>query len=105
MFLGAGRNRGHTSGKGKGRRGNPKDANGKTMECDIFHSTQQFRRECPRGDGRGRGPSIHLAQTDSDMQCVDWEYLCASMNLDNCADELFEEVFTGHNDIDLAEWL
>eukprot|EP00959_Pyramimonas_sp_CCMP1952_P323852 6777681-Pyramimonas_sp.AAC.1 len=27
MFLGAGRNRRHTSGKGKGRRGNPKDAN------------------------------------------------------------------------------
>eukprot|EP00959_Pyramimonas_sp_CCMP1952_P134614 2817117-Pyramimonas_sp.AAC.1 len=68
MILGTGRNRRHTSGKGKGRRGNPKDANGKTMECDIGHSTQHFRRECLQGDGGGRGPSMHLAQTDSDMQ-------------------------------------
>eukprot|EP00959_Pyramimonas_sp_CCMP1952_P095922 2005578-Pyramimonas_sp.AAC.1 len=77
MFLGAGRNRRHTSGKGKGRRGNPKDASGKTMECDICRSAQHFRRECLRGDGRGRGPSIHLAQTNSDMQCVDWGSLLA----------------------------
>eukprot|EP00959_Pyramimonas_sp_CCMP1952_P199193 4166429-Pyramimonas_sp.AAC.1 len=26
------------------------------------------------------------------------------MALENYADELFEEVFTGHSDIDLAEW-
>eukprot|EP00959_Pyramimonas_sp_CCMP1952_P197004 4119381-Pyramimonas_sp.AAC.1 len=77
------------------------------MESDICHSTQPFRRECPRGDGSGRGPSIHLAQTDSDMQRVDWgsllsdpadssvavvnfvaaRYLSASMALENCADE------------------
>eukprot|EP00959_Pyramimonas_sp_CCMP1952_P141792 2967760-Pyramimonas_sp.AAC.1 len=73
MFLGAGRNRRHTSGQGKGRRGSLKDANGKTMECDICHSTQHFRHECPQGDRRGRGPSIHLAQADSDMQYVDWD--------------------------------
>eukprot|EP00959_Pyramimonas_sp_CCMP1952_P076041 1589112-Pyramimonas_sp.AAC.1 len=72
MFLGAGRNRRHTSGKGKGRRGNPKDANGKSTQCDICHSTQHFRRECPQSDGRGRGPSMHMARTDSDMQYVDW---------------------------------
>eukprot|EP00959_Pyramimonas_sp_CCMP1952_P058558 1222905-Pyramimonas_sp.AAC.1 len=53
-ILGAGRNRRHTSGKGKGHRGNPKDANGTIMECDICHSTQHVRRECPQGDGRGR---------------------------------------------------
>eukprot|EP00959_Pyramimonas_sp_CCMP1952_P206643 4321331-Pyramimonas_sp.AAC.1 len=47
--------------------GGPKDANGKTTECDICHSTQILRRECPQGDGRGRGPSVHLAQTDSDI--------------------------------------
>eukprot|EP00959_Pyramimonas_sp_CCMP1952_P021451 452339-Pyramimonas_sp.AAC.1 len=34
MCLGTSRNRRHTSGKGKGRRGNPKDANGVPMECD-----------------------------------------------------------------------
>eukprot|EP00959_Pyramimonas_sp_CCMP1952_P167042 3490914-Pyramimonas_sp.AAC.1 len=71
-FLGAGRDRRRTSGKGKGRRGNPMDANGKTMECDICHSTQHFRREWLQGDGSGRGPSMHLAQTDSDIQCVGW---------------------------------
>eukprot|EP00959_Pyramimonas_sp_CCMP1952_P368698 7723003-Pyramimonas_sp.AAC.1 len=49
----------------------------KTMERDICHSTQHFRRECPQGDGRGRGPSMHLAQTDSDVEYVDWESLLA----------------------------
>eukprot|EP00959_Pyramimonas_sp_CCMP1952_P459007 9477554-Pyramimonas_sp.AAC.1 len=77
MLLGTGRNRRHASGKGKGRRGNPKDANGKSMECDACHSAPHFRRECPQGDGSGRGPSMHLAQTDSDIQDVDWGSLLA----------------------------
>eukprot|EP00959_Pyramimonas_sp_CCMP1952_P016258 344179-Pyramimonas_sp.AAC.1 len=95
------------------------------MECHVCHSMQHFRRQCPQGDGRGRGPSMHLAQTDSDIQYVDWEslladpadspaavvnsmaarYLSASMSLENYADELFEEVFAGHSEIDLADWL
>eukprot|EP00959_Pyramimonas_sp_CCMP1952_P448691 9395522-Pyramimonas_sp.AAC.1 len=49
-----GRSRRQTSGKCKGCRGNPKDANGEIMECDICRSTQHFCRECPQGDGRGR---------------------------------------------------
>eukprot|EP00959_Pyramimonas_sp_CCMP1952_P070701 1476071-Pyramimonas_sp.AAC.1 len=82
------------------------------MECDTCHSTQHFRREFPQGDGGGgRGPSMHLAQTKSGMQYVYWEslvadpadssaavvnimaarHLGASMSLENCADELFEE--------------
>eukprot|EP00959_Pyramimonas_sp_CCMP1952_P451887 9461348-Pyramimonas_sp.AAC.1 len=32
-------------------------------------------------------------------------HLNASMALENYADELFEEVFPGHDDIDMAEWL
>eukprot|EP00959_Pyramimonas_sp_CCMP1952_P428284 8970453-Pyramimonas_sp.AAC.1 len=32
-------------------------------------------------------------------------YLSADMALANYADELFEEVFAGHDDVDLAEWL
>eukprot|EP00959_Pyramimonas_sp_CCMP1952_P004811 100950-Pyramimonas_sp.AAC.1 len=32
-------------------------------------------------------------------------YLSASMSLENYADGLFEEAFTGHNDNDLADWL
>eukprot|EP00959_Pyramimonas_sp_CCMP1952_P287373 6010142-Pyramimonas_sp.AAC.1 len=42
------------------------------MECAICPSAQLFRREGPQGDGSGGGPSMHLAQTDSDMQYVDW---------------------------------
>eukprot|EP00959_Pyramimonas_sp_CCMP1952_P390426 8181340-Pyramimonas_sp.AAC.1 len=53
------------------------DASGKDMECDIWHSARHFRRERPQGDGRGRGPLMHLAQTDSDMQYVAWESLLA----------------------------
>eukprot|EP00959_Pyramimonas_sp_CCMP1952_P428065 8965140-Pyramimonas_sp.AAC.1 len=41
------------------------------MKCHIC------RRECYQGDGGGRSPSMHLAQTDSDMQSVDWESLLA----------------------------
>eukprot|EP00959_Pyramimonas_sp_CCMP1952_P106163 2219648-Pyramimonas_sp.AAC.1 len=43
------------------------------MDCDICRSTQHVRRECPWGDGGGRGPSMNLAQTDSATQYVDWE--------------------------------
>eukprot|EP00959_Pyramimonas_sp_CCMP1952_P101610 2125810-Pyramimonas_sp.AAC.1 len=59
------------------------------------------------------------------MQHVDWEslltdpaggsatvihfmaarHLNASMALESEADELFEELFAGHGDVDLAEWL
>eukprot|EP00959_Pyramimonas_sp_CCMP1952_P424744 8896549-Pyramimonas_sp.AAC.1 len=46
-----------TSGNGKGRRGNPKDANGEATERDICQSTLHVRRECPQGDGGGRCPS------------------------------------------------
>eukprot|EP00959_Pyramimonas_sp_CCMP1952_P393966 8254682-Pyramimonas_sp.AAC.1 len=51
MRLGAGRNRRRTSGKG--RRRNPKHANGETMECDIRRSAQHFRRESPQGAEAG----------------------------------------------------
>eukprot|EP00959_Pyramimonas_sp_CCMP1952_P173656 3628792-Pyramimonas_sp.AAC.1 len=43
----------------------------------TYVTVHYFRRECPQGDGRGRGPSIHLAQTDSDIQYVDWESFVA----------------------------
>eukprot|EP00959_Pyramimonas_sp_CCMP1952_P255359 5333572-Pyramimonas_sp.AAC.2 len=92
------------------------------MECDICRSTQYFRRECPRGDGGGRGSSMHLAQTDSDMQRVDWETRLAdpagnptqsltswlpgaSMSLETCAGELFEEIYVGHDQVIPADWL
>eukprot|EP00959_Pyramimonas_sp_CCMP1952_P444425 9304949-Pyramimonas_sp.AAC.1 len=32
-------------------------------------------------------------------------YACASMSLENYIDALFEEIFTGHSEIDLADWL
>eukprot|EP00959_Pyramimonas_sp_CCMP1952_P423318 8867334-Pyramimonas_sp.AAC.1 len=67
---------------------------------------------------------MHSAQTDSDIQYVDWEtlvadpadgpvavvtyfvaarYLSAGVSAENFADELFEEIFTGHNEINLAD--
>eukprot|EP00959_Pyramimonas_sp_CCMP1952_P423961 8880439-Pyramimonas_sp.AAC.1 len=95
------------------------------MECDICHSAQHSRRECPKVMEEAWGPSTHLAQTGSDLQYVDWQslladpadgsaillhfmaarHLCAGMTLENYADELFKDVFTGRGDIDLAEWL
>ena len=75
---GKGKGRRNTSGKGKGRKGNPKDRDGKTMECDICGSTQHFRRECPKGDGKGRSPSAHLAQTSDEVEYVDLESFFAS---------------------------
>eukprot|EP00959_Pyramimonas_sp_CCMP1952_P415708 8710383-Pyramimonas_sp.AAC.1 len=48
------RNRRHASGKGKGRRGNPKDANGNTMECDIRHHTTASPRMPSERWGRQR---------------------------------------------------
>eukprot|EP00959_Pyramimonas_sp_CCMP1952_P438802 9186623-Pyramimonas_sp.AAC.1 len=32
-------------------------------------------------------------------------YLNVSMSLENCAAELLEDIFTGHNGINLADWL
>eukprot|EP00959_Pyramimonas_sp_CCMP1952_P043281 905723-Pyramimonas_sp.AAC.1 len=32
-------------------------------------------------------------------------YLSASTSLENYADELFEKIFIGHSEIDLADWL
>eukprot|EP00959_Pyramimonas_sp_CCMP1952_P275428 5756935-Pyramimonas_sp.AAC.1 len=77
------------------------------MECDICQSTQHFRRECLQGDGGGRGPLMHMALTDSDIQeslladpadgsaavvnVMAARRLGASMYLENCADRLFEE--------------
>eukprot|EP00959_Pyramimonas_sp_CCMP1952_P102417 2142373-Pyramimonas_sp.AAC.1 len=45
---------------------------------------------------------------DSSVAVVNFvtaRYLCASMSLDNYAGELFGEIFSGHNEIDLANWL
>eukprot|EP00959_Pyramimonas_sp_CCMP1952_P347971 7288795-Pyramimonas_sp.AAC.1 len=43
----------------------------------TYVAVQHLRRECPQGDGRGRGPSMHLAQMDSIMQYVNWGSLLA----------------------------
>eukprot|EP00959_Pyramimonas_sp_CCMP1952_P081831 1709201-Pyramimonas_sp.AAC.1 len=78
-----------------GRRGNPKDVSGKTIGYDIFHSTKHFRSEFPRGDGNGMGPLIHLAQTASDIQCVDWGALAASEDSPPAAVHLVSAKYMG----------
>ena len=50
--------RSHTSGKGLGRRKNPKDRNGNTMRCRICDSDEHFAARCPQntgGKGKGSG--------------------------------------------------
>eukprot|EP00959_Pyramimonas_sp_CCMP1952_P385658 8082025-Pyramimonas_sp.AAC.1 len=45
---------------------------------------------------------------DSSVAVVNFmaaRYLSASVSLENCADELFEEILTGRSGIDLAGWL
>ena len=121
---GKGKGRRNSSGKGKGRKGNPKDRDGKTMECDICGSTQHFRRECPKGDGKGRAPSAHLAQTSDDVEYVDLEsflasetaspspvyfmamqYMDAAGFLTDYTEELYEAIFPDGDENDLEEWI
>ncbi len=49
--------RAHTSGKGHGRRKNPKDRQGNIMRCRICNSDEHFAARCPQGKGKGKGGS------------------------------------------------
>ena len=93
------------------------------MECDICGSTTHFRRECPKGDGKGRSaPSAHLAQTDDEVQHVDLEafyaadattpvyfmtmrYMDAAGLLTGYAEDLYEAFCTDGDENDFEEWL
>ena len=51
-----GKGKGHrsgTSGKGFGRKGNPKDREGVTMKCRVCNSEEHFAARCPKGSGKG----------------------------------------------------
>ena len=48
----------YTSGKGKGRRGNPKGADGNVLKCFDCGSTEHLRAECPQ---RGKNAQVHFA--------------------------------------------
>ncbi len=55
-----GRGKGHranTSGKGHGRRKNPKDRQGNIMRCRICNSEDHFAARCPQGKGKGKSGS------------------------------------------------
>ena len=45
--------RAHTSGKGFGRRGNPKGRDGTPMACHGCGSLEHLIRDCPKGKGKG----------------------------------------------------
>ena len=50
--------RSHTSGKGFGRRKNPKDRQGNIMKCRICNSEEHFAAKCPsKGGGKGSSPA------------------------------------------------
>ena len=53
-------NRSHSSGKGFGRRKNPKDRNGEIMKCHECNSEDHLVSQCPlKGKGKGGGsPSM-----------------------------------------------
>ena len=52
--------RSHTSGKGHGRRKNPKDRTGNVMRCRICESDEHFAARCPqKGSGKGHGSSTN----------------------------------------------
>jgi len=62
VFKGKGKGRGgpivRSSGKGKGRQGNPFGPDGEQMKCNVTEcgSTQHFERDCPmKGRGKGKG--------------------------------------------------
>ena len=44
-----------SSGKGFGRRSNPKDRAGNTLKCRICDSEEHFAAKCPQGKGTGKG--------------------------------------------------
>ena len=47
-----------TTGKGFGRKGNPRDRNGEIMKCRICNSTEHLMARCPRkGEGKGSSSS------------------------------------------------
>ena len=48
--------RSHSSGKGFGRRKNPKDRDGNIMKCRICNSEEHFAARCPQ-KGKGKGGS------------------------------------------------
>jgi len=55
----------YTSGKGKGRRGNPKGPDGNPLKCFDCGSTEHLRAECPQ---RGKGAQVHFAGGNSNRR-------------------------------------
>ena len=64
----SGKGKGHrsgSSGKGFGRKGNPKDRDGNVMTCRVCGSEDHFAARCPKGSGKGSsGPSFFTQTTD-----------------------------------------
>ena len=62
VFL-KGKGKGKSTGKGFGRRGNPKDKSGNVMKCHKCGSTEHLQRQCPRSSGggisSGMPPTMH----------------------------------------------
>ena len=65
IFKGKGKGKGakgrRTTGKGFGRKTNPKDKQGNIMKCHRCGSTEHLLRQCPHPKGDGKGYSQHLS--------------------------------------------
>ena len=44
------------------------------MTCDICESPNHFRRDCPKGKGKGSSVSVNLAQGSEDIEYVDYDF-------------------------------
>ena len=92
------------------------------MTCDICESPNHFRKNCPKGKGKGSSVSVNLAQGSEDIDYVDFDFFLsppagppasaqvyylmaryaeAAVDLDFYAEELMDELHGGT----FADWL
>ena len=65
-----------TTGKGFGRKGNPRDKNGEVMKCRICASTEHLMARCPKkGEGKGSSSSSGATPGFAGYSAADTEAL------------------------------
>eukprot|EP00959_Pyramimonas_sp_CCMP1952_P294265 6155181-Pyramimonas_sp.AAC.1 len=67
FFGGKGRGEGRrdTSGKGRGRRGNPRCRDGQILKCHECDSTDHLVEDCPaKGNGNGSSTEVHFGSSE-----------------------------------------
>ena len=77
------------TGKGKGRRDDPKDSNDKAMTRGMRGTAHQFRATCHMGKGKGNG-FVHVAQDSEETEYVDDAAVAIDEHAGNMRGALFE---------------